>query len=197
MGYVMGFEQIDRTNVADVGGKGAGLGELSRIDGVRVPDGFCVTTDAYRRIVALASRIDDQFDLLSNVEPGDRKAIAELSARIRRTIEVVALPDDLTAAINGSLAAHDARTAWAVRSSATAEDLPTASFAGQQDSYLNVLGAASVLRHKIQALSGLALLDFILADFTELKRILFDPRSSQVIMAGFEATWWLNEHLET
>ena len=143
----MGFEQIDSTNVADVGGKGVHLGELSRIDGIRVPDGFCVTTDAFQRVVAEAPSIDAQLDLLSRVKPDDRAAIRTLSADIRRVIEGVAVPDDLVAAIGESLARLGEQASYAVRSSATAEDLPTASFAGQQDSYLNIVGLAAILRH--------------------------------------------------
>ncbi|MGI5161545.1 rifamycin-inactivating phosphotransferase [Microbispora sp. CA-102843] len=145
--YVLGFEQIDSTNVADVGGKGAHLGELSRIDGIRVPDGFCVTTDAFQRVVAKVPSIDAQLDLLSGVKPDDRAAIRTLSADIRRAVEGVALPDDLVAAISESLARFGEQASYAVRSSATAEDLPTASFAGQQDSYLNIVGLAAILLH--------------------------------------------------
>ncbi|GAB2793388.1 pyruvate,water dikinase [Amycolatopsis magusensis] len=147
MAYVMGFGQIDRTNGPEVGGKGVHLGELSRIDGVSVPDGFCVTTEAYREIVAAAPSIDEQLDRLSQVEPEDRAAIRTLSAQVRDLIEGVELPGDLEAAITGSLARLGDGTACAVRSSATAEDLPTASFAGQQDSYLNIAGPEAVLRH--------------------------------------------------
>ncbi|UJW36831.1 phosphoenolpyruvate synthase [Saccharothrix sp. AJ9571] len=144
---MMGFGQIDRTNAPQVGGKGVHLGELSRIDGISVPDGFCVTTDAYREIVAAAPSIDERLDRLSQVEPGDRAAIRTLSAQVRDLIEGVELPGDLAAAITGSLARLGEGTACAVRSSATAEDLPTASFAGQQDSYLNIVGPEAVLRH--------------------------------------------------
>ncbi|WP_308159063.1 rifamycin-inactivating phosphotransferase [Amycolatopsis magusensis] len=144
---MMGFGQIDRTNGPEVGGKGVHLGELSRIDGVSVPDGFCVTTEAYREIVAAAPSIDEQLDRLSQVEPEDRAAIRTLSAQVRDLIEGVELPGDLEAAITGSLARLGDGTACAVRSSATAEDLPTASFAGQQDSYLNIAGPEAVLRH--------------------------------------------------
>ncbi|MEO3796830.1 rifamycin-inactivating phosphotransferase [Nonomuraea sp. B10E15] len=144
---MMGFEHIDATNIAEVGGKGAHLGELSRIDGVRVPDGFCVTTDAFERVVAGAPSIDAQLDLLARVNPDDREAIRTLSADVRRAVEGVAVPDDLVAAISGALARFGERTSYAVRSSATAEDLPTASFAGQQDSYLNVVGVEAVVRH--------------------------------------------------
>ncbi|MEU7880676.1 rifamycin-inactivating phosphotransferase [Microbispora bryophytorum] len=144
---MMGFEHIDSTNVADVGGKGAHLGELSRIDGIRVPDGFCVTTDAFRRVVADVPSIDARLDLLSRVAPDDRAAIRALSADIRRAVEGVVLPGDLVAAIGESLARLGEQDSYAVRSSATAEDLPTASFAGQQDSYLNVVGLTEILRH--------------------------------------------------
>ncbi len=145
--YVLDFQEIDQTMIAAVGGKGANLGELSRIDGISVPDGFCVTTDAFRRIMARVPSIDDRLDRLSRLKPDDREAIRDLSAEIRRAIEEIAIPDDLAAAITDSLARLGEQTPCAVRSSATAEDLPTASFAGQQDTYLNVVGAAEILRH--------------------------------------------------
>jgi pyruvate,water dikinase len=145
--YVLGFQEIDQTQVALVGGKGANLGELSRIEGLRVPAGYCVTTVAFQRIVAAAPSIDDRLDRLSRLKPDDREAISALSAEIRRTIEGIAIPDDLAAAITRPLARLGEHAAYAVRSSATAEDLPTASFAGQQDTYLNVVGPAAILRH--------------------------------------------------
>jgi rifampicin phosphotransferase len=144
---VVGFGEIDRTQVALVGGKGAHLGELSRIEGVRVPAGFCVTTDVFRRIVAAVPAIDDRLDRLSRLDPADREAIGTLSAEIRQDLEEVAIPEDLAAAITGALGGLGEQSSYAVRSSATAEDLPTASFAGQHDSYLNVVGPASVLGH--------------------------------------------------
>ncbi|MFI7489902.1 rifamycin-inactivating phosphotransferase [Micromonospora echinaurantiaca] len=145
--YVLGLHEVDETQLAVVGGKGAHLGALSRIDGVHVPAGFCVTTDAFRRTMAAAPSIDDRLDQLSRVNPDDREAIRTLSAEIRRTIEGLAIPDDLAAAITRALAPLGEQAAYAVRSSATAEDLPTASFAGQQDTYLNVVGPAAVLAH--------------------------------------------------
>src|ERR1700736_669322 len=145
--YVLGFQEIDQTQVAVVGGKGAQLAELSRIEGIRVPAGFCVTTDAFRRIMAEAPSIDDRLDRLSLLSPDDREAIRTLSAEIRRTFEGIAIPDDLAAAIIRSVAVLGEQAAYAVRSSATAEDLPTASFAGQQDTYLNVVGSAAILQH--------------------------------------------------
>ena len=145
--YVLGFQEIDQTQVAVVGGKGAQLGELSRREGIRVPAGFCVTTDAFRRIMAEAPSIGDRLDRLSRLNPDDREAIRALSAEIRRTLERIAIPDDLAAAITRSLARLGERAAYAVRSSATAEDLPTASFAGQHDTYLNVVGPTAILEH--------------------------------------------------
>src|SRR5438552_5111707 len=146
-GYVLGFQEIDQTQVAIVGGKGAHLGELSRIEGIRVPAGFCVTTDAFRRIMAEAPSIDNRLDRLSRLNPDDRETIRTLSAEIRRTLEGIAIPDDLAAAITLALARLGDQAAYAVRSSATAEDLPTASFAGQQNTYLNIVGPAAILQH--------------------------------------------------
>ncbi|HEY5197211.1 MAG TPA: rifamycin-inactivating phosphotransferase [Solirubrobacteraceae bacterium] len=146
-GYVLDFQEIDQAQVAVVGGKGAHLGELSRIDGIRVPAGFCVTTDAFQRILGQAPSIDDRLDRLARVKPDDREAIRALSAEIRRALEGIAIPEDLASAITRRLARIGEQAAYAVRSSATAEDLPTASFAGQQDTYLNVAGPAAILRH--------------------------------------------------
>jgi rifampicin phosphotransferase len=147
LSYVLGFEEVDQTHVAVVGGKGAHLGELSRIEGIRVPAGFCVTTDAFGRIMAEAPSIDDRLDRLSHLKPDDRETIRALSAEIRGILEGVAIPDDLAAAITDALARLGDQAAYAVRSSATAEDLPTASFAGQQDTYLNVVEPAAILQH--------------------------------------------------
>ena len=145
--YVLEFREIDQTQVAVVGGKGANLGELSRIEGLGVPAGFCVTTDAFQRIMAEAPSINNQLDQLSRLKPDDRAAIRALSAEIRRAIEEIAIPDELAAAITGQVGRLGEQTAYAVRSSATAEDLPTVSFAGQQDTYLNVVGPLAILQH--------------------------------------------------
>jgi phosphoenolpyruvate synthase/pyruvate phosphate dikinase len=155
--YVLGLEEIDKTQVALVGGKGAHLGELSRIEGIRVPAGFCVTTEAFRRIMTEVPWLDDQLDRLSRLNPDDPddlddpddpdEAIRTLSAEIRRTIEGIVIPDEVAAAITRSVARLGGQAAYAVRSSATAEDLPTASFAGQQDTYLNIAGPAAILQH--------------------------------------------------
>ena len=144
---VLDLSEVDETRAAAVGGKGAHLGALTRIDGVHVPAGFCVTTGAFRRVLAQAQAVDERLDQLALLDPADREAIRTLSAEIRRIIEGLTIPADLAADITGGLARLGEHTACAVRSSATAEDLPTASFAGQQDTYLNVVGTAAVLRH--------------------------------------------------
>ncbi|MEU4399208.1 rifamycin-inactivating phosphotransferase [Micromonospora orduensis] len=145
--YVVSLREVDESRIALVGGKGAHLGALSRIDGVHVPDGFCVTTDAFRLIMAGAPSIEELLDHLSRLDPDDREAVRTLSARIRQTVEGVALPDVVSAAIDLALTDLGDDAAYAVRSSATAEDLPTASFAGQQDTYLNVIGPAAIRTH--------------------------------------------------
>jgi pyruvate,water dikinase len=142
----LGLEEIDRTQVTLAGGKGANLGELARIEGIRVPGGFCVTTDAFRRVVAEAPWLDDPLERLSLLEPDDQKSIRALGEDVRRELEAATVPDDVAAAITRRLAGLGERAACAVRSSATAEDSPTASFAGLQDTYLNVVGAAAILR---------------------------------------------------
>src|SRR6059058_4351295 len=145
--FVLGFQEVDQSQVAVVGGKGAHLGELSRIDGLHVPAGFCVTTAAFQRIMAEGPSIDDRLDRLSRLKPDDREAIRALSAEIRRSLEEIAIPDDIAIDITRAVARFGEDAAYAVRSSATAEDLPAASFAGQQDTYLNVVGSAAILQH--------------------------------------------------
>lgn len=144
---MVGFQEIGQTQLARVGGKGAHLGELSRVEGVCVPPGFCVTTEAFRRIAAEAPAVEERLVELSRLKPEDRESIRVVSAELRRAIEGAPIPDELAQAITRAVAQGGERTAWAVRSSATAEDLPTASFAGQQDTYLNVVGTAAVLQH--------------------------------------------------
>ena len=112
-----------------------------------MPAGFCVTTDAFRLVMATAPGIDDQLERLSRLDPEDRPAIQALSAQIRLAIGEVAISGELAAEITRSVDRLGADAAYAVRSSATAEDLPTASFAGQQDSYLNVVGVSAILEN--------------------------------------------------
>src|SRR5688572_32085499 len=104
---VVGFEDIDASQVALVGGKGASLGALSRIDGVRVPPGFCVTTNAFGRVVGDAASIER----LDGLDAGDRDAIVTLSAEIRAAVEGIAIPDELRAAVTARV---DPQIAYAV-----------------------------------------------------------------------------------
>jgi len=130
-----------------VGGKGANLGELSRIRGIQVPDGFCVTTKAYKKITEHDSKLNSLLDALTRLQAGDRGNISEISAKIREAIEGIILPQDIAEAIAGYLKEVGEKDAFAIRSSATAEDLPTSSFAGQQDTYLNIIGKEAILKH--------------------------------------------------
>jgi pyruvate,water dikinase len=142
--YVMSFGEIDGTALASVGGKGARLGELSRIDGIRVPAGFCVTTNAFRRAVA-ESPLDDLLERLSTLHADDRTSIRARSAECRRTVEAIGVPTDVAAAVTDAVTRLGDDAAYAVRSSATAEDLATTSFAGLHDTFLDVAGAAILL----------------------------------------------------
>ncbi|MEL7635463.1 MULTISPECIES: phosphoenolpyruvate synthase [Sporomusa] len=144
---MLGLQELDKTKLMTVGGKGANLGELSRIEGIRVPDGFCVTTEAYKRIIDQSPEFNLLLGQLSLLEADDRQRIAEISVRIRKIIEAIAIPKDISEDITGFLSRLGEKDAYAVRSSATAEDLPTASFAGQQDTYLNIIGKEAILKH--------------------------------------------------
>ncbi len=145
--YVLGFQEIDKTKLIVVGGKGANLGELSKIAGIRVPDGFCISTEAFKRIIRETLSINELLAQLSLLQVEDRDKIGELSAEIRRVIEEIAIPKEIDEEITRQLEQLGKKNAYAVRSSATAEDLPTASFAGQQDTYLNSIGKEAILKH--------------------------------------------------
>lgn len=146
-GEVLGIHEVDRTMVAVAGGKGANLGELTRIDEVTVPPGFVVTTAAWDRVVAGSPALADRLAMLERTDPGDPDALRTSCEDVRRSIEAIVLPDDLEHEVVARLSSDADDVAWAVRSSGTVEDLPTASFAGQHDSSLGVTGQASVLRH--------------------------------------------------
>jgi phosphoenolpyruvate synthase/pyruvate phosphate dikinase len=144
--YVLRFQEIDRTKFMDVGGKGANLGELSRIKGIRVPEGFCVTTEAYKKITENNQELNRLLDELTCLKAEERGNISESCAKIRMAIEKIPISKDIAEAIAGYLTKFGEKDAFAVRSSATAEDLPTASFAGQQDTYLNIIGKEAILK---------------------------------------------------
>lgn len=141
--YALSFQETGSTKRMITGGKGANLGELSRINEIQVPEGFCVTTEAYKKITGNNQAFNNLLDALTQLKPEDRKNISGISAKIRAVIESIAIPADIAEEIAG----HLTKDAYAVRSSATAEDLPTASFAGQQDTYLNIIGKEAILQH--------------------------------------------------
>ncbi|MGE5422364.1 MAG: PEP/pyruvate-binding domain-containing protein, partial [Ignavibacteriales bacterium] len=123
--FVLGFKDIDKTKLMVVGGKGANLGELSGIEGIRVPDGFCISTEAFKRIIGETPSINELLDQLSLLKAEDRDKIRELSGEICRVIEGIAIPQDINEEITSHLFMLGEKNAYAVRSSATAEDLPT------------------------------------------------------------------------
>ncbi|MCC5604254.1 phosphoenolpyruvate synthase [Nostoc favosum] len=145
--FVLCFQDIDKTKLKLVGGKGANLGELTKIEGIRVPDGFCISTEAFKRIIEETSSINELLDRLSLLKVEDRKKIGELSGEIRSFIEGITIPQDINEEIARLLSRLGEKNAYAVRSSATAEDLPTASFAGQQDTYLNIISKEAIYQH--------------------------------------------------
>ena len=145
--YVIHFKDVDKTRSAVVGGKGANLGELSKIEGIRVPDGFCISTEAFKKTVENTSSINELLDRYSLLKAEDRDQIGELGSEIRKVIEGIAIPQEFVEEVARLLSRLGEKDAYAVRSSATAEDLPTASFAGQQDTYLNIIGRDAILKH--------------------------------------------------
>ncbi|MDQ7093529.1 phosphoenolpyruvate synthase [Desulfosporosinus sp. PR] len=145
--YVLGFQEIDQTKLASVGGKGANLGELSKIEGISVPEGFCVTTEAYQKTMGQTPELPELLEQLSHLKVEERERVAVISGKIRCAIEGTAIPEEIAAAVARQLEYLGNEEAYAVRSSATAEDLPTASFAGQQDTYLNISGQEAILKH--------------------------------------------------
>lgn len=145
--YVLSFQHIDKTKIPVVGGKGANLGELAGIDGVQVPDGFCITTEAYKKIMEGTPLVNELLDKLSLLKVEQRAAISEMSSAIRKAIKVTVIPPAIKEEVALLLQKFGEHNAYAVRSSATAEDLPTASFAGQQDTYLNIIGKEEILKH--------------------------------------------------
>jgi rifampicin phosphotransferase len=145
--YVLNFQEADRTKLMLAGGKGANLGELSAISGIRVPEGFCVTTEAYKKITGSHPGLNGLLDALACLKAEERSTITTINKKIRTIIESIRIPEVITAEIAAFLTQLGEGDVYAVRSSATAEDLPTASFAGQQDTYLNIIGETAILKH--------------------------------------------------
>ncbi len=151
---VVPFEQLRMSDVEVVGGKNASLGEMiSQLpNGVRVPTGFATTAHAFREFLKHGGLTERISQRLATLDTEDVRALAVAGAEIRGWIEAQPFPADLEAAIRGAfktLAGTNLQASFAVRSSATAEDLPDASFAGQQETFLNVVGIEDVL-HKMK-----------------------------------------------
>ncbi len=151
---VVPFENLRMTDVESVGGKNASLGEMiSQLpQGVRVPTGFATTAHAFRQFLAHDGLADKINARLSSLDTEDVRALAAAGAQIRAMVEAQPFPADLQKAIGdafATLSAGNPAASFAVRSSATAEDLPDASFAGQQETFLNVVGIDDVL-HKMK-----------------------------------------------
>jgi phosphoenolpyruvate synthase/pyruvate phosphate dikinase len=144
---VLGFQEVDNTQLLLVGGKGLNLGKLSQIEGIQVPEGFCITTVGYHQALEQNQTYHALLDQLTMLKVEDRDQIGEISKKIRQIIVEAEIPFDVVKAVSHYLTQLGDEHAYAVRSSATAEDLPHASFAGQQDTYLNIIGIEAILQH--------------------------------------------------
>ncbi|EOO28121.1 pyruvate, water dikinase [Bacillus cereus BAG1X2-3] len=145
--FVLDFQEIEKTQLFLVGGKGLNLGELSNIQGIQVPEGLCVTTVGYEKVIEQNETVQTLLQQLTKLKSEDRAQVGEISRQIREVIMAVDIPFDVEKAVTHDLSRFGDEHAYAVRSSATAEDLPHASFAGQQDTYLNVIGKEAILQH--------------------------------------------------
>ena len=144
---VLGFQEMEKTQLLLVGGKGLNLGELSKIEGIQVPEGFCVTTVGYQKVIEQNETFQALLDQLTKLKVEDRDQIGEISRKIRQILMEVEIPSDVVKAVTHYLSQFGENCAYAVRSSATAEDLPHASFAGQHDTYLNIIGVDAIMQH--------------------------------------------------
>ncbi len=148
--YVLRLDQVGMSDVEKVGGKNASLGEMiSQLStaGIKVPGGYATTAQAFRDFLNAGNLKNKIDDLLSSLDTDDVVALAETGKQIRQWILDSQLQPDLNAAIDHAyqeMASGDETMAFAVRSSATAEDLPEASFAGQQETFLNIRGLANI-----------------------------------------------------
>ncbi|GIN39277.1 phosphoenolpyruvate synthase [Heyndrickxia oleronia] len=144
---VLDFQEIKKTQLSLVGGKGLNLGELSKIQGIQVPEGFCITTVGFQKAIEQNDAYHALLGQLKMLQVEDRDQIGEISRKIRQILLEVEIPSDVVKAVTHYLSQFGEEHAYAVRSSATAEDLPHASFAGQQDTYLNIIGKEAIMQH--------------------------------------------------
>jgi pyruvate,water dikinase len=151
MDYILDFEKLDKNSLPLVGGKNASLGEMIKT-GIRVPPGFAVTTDSYLEFITEAGIKNKIYDRLADLNPDNVETLNRASRDAQKLIKKAAIPEAVGQAIKeGYLRLCEKcgveSVPVAVRSSATAEDLPTASFAGQQDTYLWIQGSDQVVTH--------------------------------------------------
>lgn len=144
---VLDFQEMEKTQFSLVGGKGFNLGELSKMEGIHVPEGFCVTTAGFQQAIEHNEMYRALLQRLTVLKAEDRDQIGEISGKLRQILTEAEIPSDVVKAVTHYLSRYGEEHAYAVRSSATAEDLPHASFAGQQDTYLNIIGKEAVLQH--------------------------------------------------
>lgn len=215
--YVLPFTAINQTHLEQVGGKGANLGELFQIPGIFVPEGFCITTDAYRDFIATSSQLDKLLSELEQLGHEDIDECRQIGLLIRSHLEELPIPLDIQAAVGEIWEQTGSHFSYAIRSSATAEDLPGASFAGQQDSFLNVKGLEAVITHMRKCWASLftdraiiyriqngfnhrAVLLAVVVQrmiFPELSGIMFtaDPVSGNRKITSIDASYGLGEAL--
>ena len=141
---IFSFSDIRASDLPLVGGKGANLGELTHA-GFPVPDGFCLTTYAFQQFVAACPNSADIYTLLDTITTQDVEGVRKVGQNVRQILLEVPVPQEVAEAVRQSWREMGVDQAYAVRSSATAEDLPDASFAGQQDTFLNVRGEAAIM----------------------------------------------------
>ncbi|MGA8942743.1 MAG: phosphoenolpyruvate synthase [Thermoactinomyces sp.] len=144
MKYVLSLAEIDRHDLSIVGGKGANLGEMAKA-GFPVPPGFCITTTAYRHFMDELDGMDDWLECLNRLKPDQLDEIHAWGQKIRDRMLALTIAEPIKTSIIRAWRELGKDHAYAVRSSATAEDLPTASFAGQQETCLNVKGEEQLL----------------------------------------------------
>ncbi|MBB6669372.1 phosphoenolpyruvate synthase [Cohnella nanjingensis] len=144
---VLGFQEMEQTQISLVGGKGLNLGKLSKMEGVQVPEGFCVTTVGFQKAIENNETYHALLDRLTMLKADERDQIGEISRKIRQVLMETEIPSDVAKAVTRYLSQFGEEHPYAVRSSATAEDLPHASFAGQQDTYLNIIGVDAIMQH--------------------------------------------------
>ncbi|HEY0092894.1 MAG TPA: PEP/pyruvate-binding domain-containing protein, partial [Archangium sp.] len=141
---ILPFEHISAAELPRVGGKGANLGEMARA-GFPVPPGFCVTTAAFDAFLAGCGELPALYAELEALDGKDVEAARRAAESMRAALGRAPLPPTVAEAVLATWRELGTEASWAVRSSATAEDLPDASFAGQQDTYLNIRGADALL----------------------------------------------------